>query len=501
MSNEQHNPGSPAHHRLFGNVLSQLGIILAVCSLLFVIALLTIDFVRGFSNPYLKVLTYVVVPGILIAGLLLVLIGFLRERSHRRKETPEQIHRFPRIDLNVPRQRWIFLAAVIATFVFVLLSGVGTYSAYHFTESVQFCGRLCHIVMKPEYTLYRISPHARVACTACHVGPGADWFVKTKISGIYQIYATMADTFPRPIPTPIKNLRPARETCEQCHWPQKFSGSLERVHTHFRPDEKNSPWTIRMLLRIGGGDPAEGPVHGIHWHMNPSSRVEYIATDKTRQTIPWVKVTDEQGRVTIYQPQEQTARLKNVTGQQIRLMDCIDCHNRPTHIYRTPVKDVDNAIARGRIDRGLPFVKKHAVHALLQDAGTEAEGLLLIEKKLNADYAGYGDRSKIGNLIAAVQQIYRQSIFPEMKANWRVYPDNVGHFIFPGCVRCHDGEHVSDTGRTISHDCNTCHLIIAQGSETAPGSISDGGLEFVHPGDDIGKEVACSSCHQGALVE
>ena len=501
MSDEQQGPGAAAGHRLLGNPISQLGIVLAACSFLAVLALLFVDFARGFSNPYLAVLTYVIVPGILMAGVLLIVIGVLRERSHRRKEMPEHIPRFPRIDLNVPRQRLTFLVVVIATFFFMLLSAIGMYSTYHFTESVQFCGQLCHSVMKPEYTLYRSSPHARVACTACHVGPGADWFVKTKVSGVYQIYATLADKFPRPISTPIMNLRPARETCEQCHWPQKFSGSLERIHTHFRPDEKNSPWTIRMLLSIGGGDPGEGPVHGIHWHMNPASRVEYIATDSTRQVIPWVKVTDEKGQVTVYQPRDKKLNPQEVSQHPVRLMDCIDCHNRPTHIYRAPAKNVDRAISQGRIDPAIPFVKKNAVQALLQDARTEAEGLAAIEKKLTSDYAGHPEQNKIRNVVAAVQQIYRQSIFPEMKANWKVYPDNIGHSIFPGCIRCHDGEHVSDGGRKISHDCNTCHVIIAQGPERELRSVSAQGLDFVHPGGDIGKELMCSNCHQGALVE
>ena len=235
--------------------------------------------------------------------------------------------------------------------------------------------------------------------------------------------------------------------------------------------------------------------------MNPASRVEYIATDKTRQVIPWVKVTDEKGQVTIYQPRDKGLTPQEVSGRHVRLMDCIDCHNRPTHIYRSPAKSVDRALSQGRIDPSLPFAKKNAIHALLQDAKTEAEGLASIEKKLLVDYKGHPDHDKIRSLIAAVQQIYRQSIFPEMKASWKVYPDNIGHSIFPGCIRCHDGEHVSDGGKKISHDCNTCHVIIAQGAGTQLTSISAQGLDFVHPGGDIGKELLCSNCHQGALVE
>ena len=192
----------------------------------------------------------------------------------------------------MPRQRNAFLLVAVVTFVFLMFTALGSYRTYEFTESVQFCGQTCHAVMKPEYTAYQNSSHARVACVQCHIGPGATWFVKSKLSGSYQVYATLFHKYPRPIPTPVQNLRPAQETCEQCHWPQKFYGAVEKVRTHFMSDEKNSPWTVEMLLKVGGGDPTHGPVGGIHWHMNVANKVEYIATDEARQIIPWVRITD-----------------------------------------------------------------------------------------------------------------------------------------------------------------------------------------------------------------
>jgi hypothetical protein len=407
----------------------------------------------------------------------------------------------PRIDLNIPRHRRVFLTVVVVAFLFLGFTTIGTYRTYHFTESVQFCGLICHAVMKPEYTLYQKSPHAKVACAECHVGPGASWFVKSKISGMYQIYSTMFEKYSRPIPTPIDNLRPAREVCEQCHWPQKFSGSVERVRNHFLADENNSPWTIRLLLKVGGGDPNLGPVSGIHWHMSTNHKVEYVAKDRPRQTIPWVKVTDEKGRATIYESKGEKLKPGEVTSEHTRLMDCIDCHNRPTHIYAPPVRSVNNSMALGRIDRSIPFIKKNGVGALTQDAKTEAEGLNNIEKKLKADYAKFEDQKKIDAAITELQRIYSGTIFPEMKANWKVYPDNIGHSIWPGCIRCHDGEHVSAEGKVISHECNTCHTIIAQGPGLEPQSVSAKGLEFDHPGGDIGKDAMCGNCHGGALVE
>src|SRR6185295_7121108 len=209
-----------------------------------------------------------------------------------------------------PRDRKMMGLFLTGSVLFLLLSAVGSYHTYQFTESVQFCGQACHTVMKPELVTYQHGSHARVACVECHIGPGAEWFVKAKISGLYQVYAVAFDKYPRPVPTPIKNLRPAQETCEQCHWPQKFVGNLDKTYSYFLGEETNTPYSIRLTMKVGGGDPTHGPVGGIHWHMNVGNKVEYIATkldtnhvwvaDEMRQSIPWVRVVDKQGVVTEY---------------------------------------------------------------------------------------------------------------------------------------------------------------------------------------------------------
>jgi len=484
--------------------MSFLGIILAICSFIAVLALFGIEFIRGFTTPYTDIITYVLIPGGLITGLLLVALGAWREHRRRHITAKGCSPPLPRIDLSISSHRNTFIAVLVIAFSFLIFSALGTYRVYQFTESVRFCGLLCHSVLKPEYTLYKRSPHARVRCTECHVGPGANFVVKSKFSGVYQIYATIAKKYPRPIPTPVKNLRPARETCEECHWSEMFSGSVERIHTHFRTTENNDPWTIRLLLKVGGGSPTRVPVNGIHWHMSPVTRVEYIATKNDRQEIPWVKVIHPDGSVTVYQSRGKELKADTISKTRPRLMDCIDCHNRPTHIYSTPDKAMDDALLFGRIDRSIPFIKKNGFQALVESgkiSKTESEGLENVKKKLMTDYSGYRDKNKILIAISEIQRIFRENFFPEMKASWQCYPDNIGHSIWPGCMRCHDGQHVSSDGKKISHDCNTCHLIISQGFGVETKSISPEGLKFDHPGGEISLEFACSDCHKGALVE
>ena len=504
MPEETTQPNSEAGKApsLIQNWISLSGMILAACSFFAVACLIAIDFYAGFGNPYMGILTYLVAPGFLTTGLLLILIGVLLERRRRRRLAPGEIPRHPRVDFNVPRQRNAFLIVVALSFVFLLFTALGSYRTYHFTESVQFCGQTCHAVMRPEFTAYQNSPHARVTCTECHIGAGATWFVRSKLSGSYQVYATLFDKYPRPIPTPVKNLRPAQETCEQCHWPQKFYGAVEKLRTHFKYDETNSAWTVALLLRVGGGDAAHGPVGGIHWHMNVGNQVEYIATDEARQVIPWVRITDQQGHVTVYEAKEGKLKPQQITNASIRRVDCIDCHNRPTHIFRSPDELVDTAMALGRIDPALPSVKKTAVDALAADYPTTADALQKIADSVTKKYAAAKPET-VQRAIDELQRIYQANFFPEMKSRWKVYPNNIGHYEWPGCFRCHDGQHVSPEGKMISADCTSCHTIIAQGSGTDVKTLSAQGFEFQHPSEELGdawKGQKCSDCHNGASM-
>jgi nitrate/TMAO reductase-like tetraheme cytochrome c subunit len=490
---------------LLRNWLSLTGLVIVIGSLFSFFLLFLLDTLAHFSNPYIGLLTYLIAPGFLSLGLVLTGIGAWRERRKLGESAgvvPTMV-----VDLSRPRDRKLMAGFIVGSLVFLLLTAMGSYHTYHFTESTQFCGQTCHTVMMPELVTYQHGPHARVSCVECHIGPGAQWFVKAKISGTYQLYATTFDKFPRPIKTPITNLRPAQETCEQCHWPKKFVGNLDRTYNYFLGDETNTPFTVRLTMNVGGGDPTHGPEGGIHWHMNvKNNKVEYIATDEKRQKIPWVRIVDQQGVVTEFRTKGFTNDPASFT---IRTMDCMDCHNRPAHMYKSPDKSVNLAMSlsrvdRPRIDRALPWIKTNALFALTRPYTNETQAMQGIATILAEHYPAERfskEQPSVRAAIDTLQQIYRENFFPEMQASWDQYPDNIGHMIFPGCFRCHDGKHVAADGkRSIkASDCTTCHTILAQGRGDELNKLSVGGLKFAHPGDDLDENPTCNDCHNGGL--
>ncbi|HYG98935.1 MAG TPA: NapC/NirT family cytochrome c [Terriglobales bacterium] len=496
----QQNSKNERMRGLFRNTISLIGTALAAISLANIAFLFLIDFTSSRPSPYIGIFAYVIMPAFLILGLLLIPVGMLLERRRRRKLAPGEIPAYPRLDLNNPAQRRSIAFFISFVVVFVMLTAIGSYRAYEFSDSVQFCGQLCHTVMKPEYVAYTLSPHARVACVDCHVGAGAGWYVKSKLSGAYQVYAAAFNKYPRPIPTPVENLRPAQGTCEQCHWPRKFHGEQFKVITHFAADEKNTPRQVRMLIKTGGGDPATGVASGIHWHMNIGNEVTYAVTDPKRQNIQWVQKKDlATGRTTVYQSKDMTVTPEEIQKAPKRVMDCIDCHNRPTHIYVPPDRSVDQSLIAKRLDPNMPFIKQQAVAALTGDYKSEEDAAKGITKSLTDFYSPKGvDKATLDKTIKEVQRIYDSSIFPYMKVDWRTHPDNIGHFYFPGCFRCHDGNHVSSDGKVISRDCTICHVILGQdeGPEAIPGRIATTG--FTHP-VDVGDvtQLNCYDCHTG----
>lgn len=490
------------------NWVSIFGAFLAMISFVLILLFLGISFLFEFaSNPYLGIIQFLILPVILFFGLLIIPIGAYRVNLRIKRGQQQEVKGWPYVDLNKKSHRNVAGIFALGSVLVIFVSAVGSYQAFHYSESVEFCGKTCHEVMKPEYTAYQNSPHARVPCASCHIGSGAGWFVKSKLSGAYQVYAVLANNYPTPIPTPIKNLRPAQETCEQCHWPEKFFGAQEKRFNHYMYDEENTHWPIDMLMKTGGGDAKVGQAQGIHWHMNIGFKVEYIARDEKLQDIPWVRATDHTtGRVTVYENQDDPLTEEEKAGKEIHVMDCMDCHNRPSHIFDSPDRTVDVALLTEKVDRSLPSIKEIAVNAMIEEFETEQDAFHAIATEVTEYYQTehpdlYEERKDdIDNSILALQKAFSQNFFPEMKVQWKEYPSNLGHFISPGCFRCHNDYLASDKGLQMTTDCNACHTILSQGSgDRREVSTSEQGLEFIHPEDidEAWMEMGCFDCHDG----
>ncbi|HWI39982.1 MAG TPA: NapC/NirT family cytochrome c, partial [Verrucomicrobiae bacterium] len=464
------------------NLISLVGVILAIVATGAIIAFIALEMITEFDNPYLGIVTNFILPGMLIFGLLLVPFGAWRVREKRRLHPEADIAPFPKLDLNEPHNRHLVIFFAVATSLFVVLVAVSGIKGFEFTESTTFCGELCHVVMSPEHTAWSNSPHAKVKCVECHVGPGAAWFVKAKISGLRQVWAVATHSFPTPIHTPIENLRPARDTCEHCHWPEKFYSGRQKVFHHFAPNEENTPRETNLLIKIGG-TPKSPHAMGIHWHIG--TEVHFIARDRQRFEIPYIAVKEKDGSITEYMSTETPLTKDEIAKAKKRLMDCTDCHNRPTHIYKSPSQEMDEHLISGSIDSKLPYVKKISVELLEKPYKNKEEA----EKALAAGITDYYQKNypalakqkadAIAAAIKQVQDIYSRNYFPEMKVKWNTYPNHIGHFYTPGCFRCHDGKHKTAAGKVISKDCNLCHTVISQTQENIPAGKQV--KDFVHP--------------------
>ena len=463
------------------NPLSLIGAILTTSGAITMLAFWGYELVHaGPTRPYAGIVFFFILPGIFILGLLLMPIGGLFRR-YRLKQQGKLPHVYPTIDLRQPLLQRAFLLVVIMTFVNVALMGTASYKAVEHMDSVEFCGQTCHSVMAPEFTAYLNSPHSRVACVDCHIGSGAPWFVRAKISGVRQLFAVSLKTYSRPIPSPVHNLRPARDTCEHCHWPERFTGDKFLVKTKYADDEQNTPATTVLLLKIGGRT-AQGLV-GIHGrHLAAAERIEYVSTDGRRQVIPRIIYTEDDGKKAEYASDEVKTTAAELARAERRKMDCVDCHNRPTHAFELPERAVDTAITAGRIDRQLPYIKKQAVAALRTEYPDRATATEKIPQAIVDFYKTkypetYQNKRPIVETAAQqVTAIYMRNVFPDMKLTWGPHPNNIGHDDFLGCFRCHDGKHKNAAGKVINDDCSACHQILAM-EEKDPKVLADLGLK------------------------
>ncbi len=371
---------------------------------------LTFAFQR-FSNPYYGIVVFLVFPAFFVLGLILVPAGVWRCSKRR-----GGLRNIPSVDVTGPAAIRFFGLLGLLTVINVAIVSAGTYTSVKYMDSQQFCGSVCH-VMIPQYTAYQDSAHSRVECVSCHVGPGAAWFVHYKLSGIHQVFAVTFKTYDRPIHAGNRSLRPSADTCEQCHWPEKSQGDKLKIVKRYEEDAHNTEKITVLMMHVGTR------IHKAHVGKN----IEYIAADTERHDLPWVSANG-----VVY-------KSRDIAGER-RKMDCIDCHNRPTHAFDMPATAIDAALESGELDRTIPYVKRDAV-------------LQLTGKK------------PIEEAQRAVKRIYARNIFPEMMVSWGTYPNNIGHDLFPGCFRCHDDNHKNDSGKAITQDCSTCHELVAVSEE------------------------------------
>ena len=337
------------------NIVSWVGGLIMLVAVVLLGAFLVLILAIPDVNPYLGIATYLITPGIFFFGLIIFLAGMWRESRRRRRGEVGGLA-YPVIDLNKTGQRHRAQAVVVVMLLVSLLVGFAAYEGYSFTESVTFCGEVCHTVMEPEYTAYQGSPHANVLCAECHVGPGASWYVRSKLSGVRQVFAVLLNTYPRPIRVPISDLRPARQVCEECHWPNEFVGSTLMRIPDFYFTEANTASQVFFALHVGGGrDQAE--TGGIHWHVSEGVQVSYIATDELLQEIPYVVVRYPDGSEKVFADPSHDLTAEERAELPMRVMDCMDCHNRPTHIIGSPDQELDDAMAREEIPPDLPSIK------------------------------------------------------------------------------------------------------------------------------------------------
>ncbi|MCK4889546.1 MAG: NapC/NirT family cytochrome c [Candidatus Aminicenantes bacterium] len=451
---------------LFGSILAA---VTALIIIFFMIAMTFFD--TDGTGSYTGIFIYMVLPVFLIIGLILIPIGMSRRSKRIKREGEGSI--VSKIVLDMSNQRhWNAVGLfILVTILFLMITGIGTYKAFHYTESNEFCGTLCHSVMEPEHVAYQESAHSRVTCVECHVGEGAQWYVNSKLSGLYQVYSVLLNKYPTPIETPIRNLRPARETCEKCHWPEKFYGHNLKVIRRYGLDENSTLKYTTLDMKIDTGK--ENNKAGIHWHIATENEVRYVSLDDERLEMLWVEVKQNDGSFKRFSNSALKGDFEEMNEKEIsvRTMDCVDCHNRATHIYEEPEKAVDKRISKGQLDRSLPYAKRVVLAAITTNYPDKEAGLNGISNYLNGFYRRkYPDLAgqkldHISRMIKTAQEIYSRNVHPVMKVDWGTYPSFLGHKRDTGCFRCHNSDLKDEEGKMISFDCTLCHSILSYGED------------------------------------
>lgn len=394
------------------------------------------------------------------------------------------------------------LAMVGAGLVAILLA---VPPAWEYSNSPAFCGTTCH-TMPPEYSTYLVSPHARTLCVDCHIGRDLILVQAFRKAGHMRLIVdTVLQNYELPIRT--SEMRPARETCEMCHSPEKFSDDSLRVVHRSENNRTNDPYSIYLLMHTGGGTQREGLGRGIHWHIE--NKISYIALDKEQQEIPWVRVEMADGQTIDYNAINSPVDTANLDQYELHEMDCITCHNRIAHLVKTPERAVDEALHRGDLSRDIPFIRTRAVELLsvpYRSTDDAVQAFASLDAYYADNYADFyaGGQPQVQQAITLLEKLYRDSNYPEQELNWNTHPNNVGHRDAPGCFRCHDGQHFSPAGEVVRLECNLCHSIpqVVRPGEIEPMLPLTTGIEPASHLDStwISRhhtvfDATCSNCH------
>lgn len=431
-------------------------------------------FARPNANPYLGIIFNLILPALFVLGLLIIPVGIYVR--HKKLQSAGQIPSvYPKVDFNDRIFRHGVDIVLVATIVNLIVVSVASYRGAAYMDSPQFCGASCH-VMHPEYTAYKISPHSHVACVECHIGSGAESYFAAKVDGTKQLVEVAFNRYPTPIPSPVQNLRPARVICEGCHTPAKFVGERLLVKSAFADDEQNTETQSVIVLHLGGLDGLSHltGIHGIHL-----GHIEYITTDSSRTNIPWVEKQGADGSQTVF----AASSLNGAVPQgERRVMDCIDCHNRAAHTFVTAEEAINQAMANGAVSPSLPWIHKEGLALLKANYASQAEANAKIPAQLEAFYRSSNPEvlaAKADLVQAAGKQLatlYSQNVFPDMKVTWGTHPNHIGHMSYPGCFRCHDGDHTAKDGTAIPQDCAVCHNLLSV-DESKPKVLADLGIQ------------------------
>lgn len=437
--------------------IASIGATLTTTAALLFLVLVGLDLFGFIENPYAGIVIFVLVPAIFVLGLLLIPFGVWLDRRRGRIEAPPTA-----FTLSDPNVRRAMLFVLVATLINLALVSFASFGAVEYSESQAFCGQTCHPVMRPQFVAHQFGPHARVDCVSCHVGPGAGAFLSAKFNGSRQLWLVASHSYQQPIPSPIHNLPPVEGTCENCHWPDRYIGDVIKIFYEYADDAEVSETKTTVRLHVGGAVSGTGGGTGIHWHMNRSNVVEYLAEDEQRETVTYVKRTASDGTVREYFADGVDAAA--VAGKPLRRMDCTDCHNRAAHTFgTTPERAVDEAIGAGLIDRKIPFIRREAVRALRASHASQDAAIDAIDRSVRdavkASLPHGFEEAALRRSIGVTQAIYRRNVFPEMNITWGTYPNQRGHTTSNGCFRCHTDTHKTRDGLTIKQDCESCHSI------------------------------------------